>query len=296
MKSFIVFLCLLFPVSAFSVEINALPPLGTATQTDKLVAFDSSATEGNRIAGLLFSNVVTENLNGQGGFSLPVPLGSTANDILQWSGSAWIAQGQIDGLIDDTAGNGDANSVWSADKIFDLLALKTASSFYAYSEITVADMKDGASAPAALDDASTRSPYAYRAFDGAADEDLNFVWFVPADLSGTTIQYRVYYYAITTISATDDVRFGLSGVSVANSEASNGSKGTEIYVLDENIDGSQHDIIITGWSENVTFTGIAAGEVAEVNIMRDADNALDTYTSDVGVFMIQIRYTQTPGS
>ena len=92
------------------------------------------------------------------------------------------------------------------------------------------------------------------------------------------------------------MRFGLSGVSVANSEASNGSKGTEIYVLDENIDGSQHDIIITGWSENVTFTGIAAGEVAEVNIMRDADNALDTYTSDVGVFMIQIRYTQTPGS
>ncbi len=53
-----------------------------------------------------------------------VPNGTTANDILQWDGSSWIAQGQIDGLIDDTAGNGDTNTVWSADKIYDELATK----------------------------------------------------------------------------------------------------------------------------------------------------------------------------
>ena len=40
------------------------------------------------------------------------------NDILQYNGTSFVAQGYINGLIDDAAGNGDTTSVWSADKIY----------------------------------------------------------------------------------------------------------------------------------------------------------------------------------
>jgi len=78
-------------------------------------------------AGQTASNgmVRTYNTDGTSQFALPVPDGSTANDILQWSGSEWEAQSQIDGLINDSAGDGDTNAVWSANKLFDEFALKS---------------------------------------------------------------------------------------------------------------------------------------------------------------------------
>lgn len=169
---------------------------------------------------------------------------------------------------------------------------------YAYAEIPIAWMKDGTSAPAALDDASTRSPYVYRNFDSTADEDLEFNWFVPPDFSSTTttIQYRVYYLITnaTGPSATEGVAFGLSGVSAGDNDASNGTKGTVVVVTDDTLTAVQHDVMITGWSGDVTVTNIAAGEVAEMALIRDVSDAVDDYGQDVGVFMVQIRYVQDP--
>jgi len=166
--------------------------------------------------------------------------------------------------------------------------------WYAYDEIPVAWMQDGTSAPAALDDASTRSPFVYRDFDDEADEDLNFVWFVPADLSGSTIQYRVKYLITnaTGPSATEGVAFGLSGVSAGNNDATNGTKGTVVVVTDDTLNAAQHDVMVTGWSGDVTVTSLAAGEVAEMALIRDVSDTVDDYAQDVGVLSVEIRYVQ----
>jgi hypothetical protein len=167
------------------------------------------------------------------------------------------------------------------------------SDIYAYQEIPVAWMVDGTSAPAALD-STTRKPYDYRAFDTTADEDLNFVWVVPADLSGTTIQYRVYYLVTAaTGPSSEGVAFGLSGASIGDNDATNGAKGTVVVVTDTGT-AAQHDVLVTGWSGDVTITDLLAGEIAELAFIRDVDDAVDDYAQDVGVTMIQIRYVQNP--
>ena len=53
MKQLILLLVLLlFPWAAFAVDITELPNLGLpATATDKVVTYDSSAPEGDRITG-----------------------------------------------------------------------------------------------------------------------------------------------------------------------------------------------------------------------------------------------------
>lgn len=186
------------------------------------------------------------------------------------------------------------NSVDSSEYVDNSIDPEHISDWYAYDEIPVAWMQDGTSAPAALDDASTRSPYVYRAFDSTADEDLNFVWFVPSDLSGSTIQYRVKYLITnaTGPSATEGVAFGLSGVSAGDNDATNGTKGTVVVVTDDTLNAAQHDVMITGWSGDVTVTSLAAGEVAEMALIRDVSDAVDDYGQDVGVLSVEIRYVQ----
>jgi len=188
-----------------------------------------------------------------------------------------------------------ANSVDTADVGDNQITAAKIVDMYAYQEIPVGWMQDGTSAPDALDDASTRSPYAYRTFAHDADEDLNFVWIVPADLSGSTIQFRVYYLVTNaTGPSSEGVAFGLSGVSLGDNDATNGAKGTVVVITDPTITAAQHDVLITGWSGDVTVTNIAAGEVAELALIRDVSDAADDYAQVVGVFMIQIRYVQNP--
>ena len=64
--------------------------------------------------------------------------------------------------------------------------------WYAYDTLPIAWFNGGTAEPDALDD-STRPPYAYRTFAHDSTEDLNGVWFVPSDLSGSTVQFRVKY-------------------------------------------------------------------------------------------------------
>jgi len=164
--------------------------------------------------------------------------------------------------------------------------------WYAYDIIPIAWMKDGSSPPDALDDGTTRSPYAYRTFDNTADEDLNTIWFVPSDLSGSTVQFRVKYLITNaTGPSAEGVAFGLSGVSIGDNDATNAAKGTVVVVTDTST-AVQHDILITDWSGNVTITGLAAGEVAELALIRDVSDAADDYAQVVGVFALEIRYVR----
>lgn len=166
--------------------------------------------------------------------------------------------------------------------------------WYAYDTLPIAWAADGTSAPDALDDRSTRKPYQYRTFASDADEDVNFVWFVPSDLSGTAIQFRVKYLVThaTGPSASEGVAFGLSGVSIGDNDATNGAKGTVVVVTDDTLNAAQHDLLITGWSGDVTVTNLAAGEIAELALIRDVSDAVDDYGQVVGVVAVEIRYVQ----
>ena len=116
---------------------------------------------------------------------------------------------------------------------------------------------------------------------------------MPSDLSGSVVQYRVQYLVTAaTGPSAEGVAFGLSGVSLGDNDATNGAKGTAVVVTDESTTAAQHDILITGWSGDVTITGLAAGEIAELNLLRDHDDAADDYAQVVGVLAVEIRYVK----
>jgi len=225
-----------------------------------------------------------------------------ATDALDLS-SGSITNMAVGGLPDNTVDNGCmadsaidtaelASGAVETAKIEDanVTAAKIAD-WYAYDTIPIAWANGGTSEPDDLDN-STREPYAYRTFAHDADEDLNFVWFVPSDLSGTTVQYRVKYLVTNaTGPSAEGVAFGLSGVSLGDNDATNGTKGTVVVVTDTST-AVQHDILITGWSGDVTITNLLAGEVAELAIIRDVSDAADDYAQVVGVFAIEIRYVR----
>jgi len=232
----------------------------------------------------------------------------TDASIFYWTGTAWtLAKSlNIDLVLADedpaTEGQityGDTDNelkLYSGTTVYHFRNTDTA--VYDYETIPIAWMQDGTTAPAALDEASSRSPYVYRDFDSAADEDVNFVWKVPSNLSGTVVQYRVYYLitAATGPTSTEGVAFSLAGVSAGDNDATNGTKGTAVTVTDEALDAAQWDIMVTDWSGDVTITDLAAGEVAEINFERTTGDAADTYAQDVGVAFVEIRYSKKPSN
>lgn len=168
---------------------------------------------------------------------------------------------------------------------------------YAYELIPVSWFADGTTAPAALDDASTRSPWKYRDFAGAtADEDIDGVWQIPDDCDiSANLTYRVHYLVTNaTGPSAEGVVFALQGASIGDNDATNPTLGTAVVIADTGTTASQHDYLVTGWSGAVTFTNAAAGEMVELNFYRDQDHASDTYAQDVGVAFIEIRYSRSP--
>lgn len=90
---------------------------------DESVGLDTAVTKLN-----FLGSGVTAVENADHEIDITIPGGTlpsgTLGDILQHDGGDYVSQDQIDGLINDPAGDGDVNSLWSADKIFDELALK----------------------------------------------------------------------------------------------------------------------------------------------------------------------------
>ena len=166
---------------------------------------------------------------------------------------------------------------------------------YGYDTIPISTMKDGLTAPATLDDASTRSPYAYRDFDDVRNEDLDVTWLVPPDMTGTTVNYRVYYLLTAAVGPVsgNGVAFAAMGASMGNGDMSNAAADGSAYSYDNYAaDGSQYNIRITAWSGNLTISNVAPGEVAELKLAREPTNTIDDYGQDVGPFKMQIRYTK----
>lgn len=187
-----------------------------------------------------------------------------------------------------------ANSVDSDQYVDNSVDAVNIADWYAYDILPIGWAEDGTAAPDAIDD-TTRDPLAYRTFAADSTEDVNFVWFVPSDLSGdtTAVQYRVKYLVTNATGPSNEgVAFTLAGVSLGDNDATNAAKGTAVTITDTAITADQHDILITGWSGDVTVTNIAAGEIAELAFTRDHDHASDDYGQVVGVLALEIRYVR----
>lgn len=158
-----------------------------------------------------------------------------------------------------------------------------------YLPIRYAEADDSVTAPADAAEISTTTAIG-RAFDAATEEGVVFWWDVPLDYSAG-IKFQVVYALMADASADNTVVFGLSGCSVGNSEAIACSEGTAVTKADElGTNDDQYQIMISDWSDAVTVTGIAAGEIAKLLFYRDADAAADDYGSDVAVIGIRIKY------
>lgn len=136
-----------------------------------------------------------------------------------------------------------------------------------------------------------------RKFDDTLDQDVIVPWVVPSDFSGTTVSYRIIYYISETTApgAGERVDFGLKGAAIADGESLDVTYGTPIETFKSmTVTDIQNDVMYTGWSSNLTITGIAAGKTAVINVYRDANDATnDTYDQKVGVMGIEIKYSRT---
>lgn len=159
-----------------------------------------------------------------------------------------------------------------------------------YIPIRYGEADDSVQEPAATAEIST-STMVGRAFDKDTDEGLIFWWNVPLDYSAG-IKYRVYYSPAVTASTTDlTAAFSLAGCSVGNSDAIACSEGTAVVVTDEltQTTDAAGDLMVTGWSDAVTVTNIASGEMAKLLFIRDVSE--DDYTDgDLIVVGIEIKY------
>lgn len=229
--------------------------------------------------------------------SWDTPAQSTAadlsvDDLIALSG---VAEGDVDmGAFTGSTITDDSTIKEALQEIETELELKAPAIQYGYSPPIPIGWFNGGSSPPDAIDYDTRPPHSYRTFASDADEDLNCSWFVPSDMSTTTttIQFRVKYLITeaTGPTAAEGVAFGLSGVSAGDNDITNFTKGTVVVVQDDALNATQWDLLITPWSGDVTVSGIAAGEVAELALIRDVSDTVDDYAQVVGVIAIEIRY------
>jgi hypothetical protein len=157
---------------------------------------------------------------------------------------------------------------------------------------------DGAAAPDALATvASTNGKANVRTFAGDSSEDCYMKWDVPEDIditSGIKIQIKGVITAATGPS-NEGISFELSGFSLGDGDALNGTFGTVVELDKTAMTEDQYDNIVTGYSSALTATNItnfAAGEQAQIKILRDHDDDADTYAQLIGIEGIKIKYVR----
>ena len=153
-----------------------------------------------------------------------------------------------------------------------------------YQYIPAAYMEDGAASSAAAAAAISGEETRARLFGD--NETVVISWQVPPDWSAG-LKFRVYYSLVADGEADDTALWRLAGCTIGNSEALTCSAGTEIGVTDEiGTDDDINQLMITGWSEEVTLTGIAAGELSRLSFRRGGDDE----AGDLNVIGIELKY------
>lgn len=120
-----------------------------------------------------------------------------------------------------------------------------------------------------------------------SDNDTSIItWQVDPDYSAG-IKYRVYYVLAANAEADNTVSYRMAGCSAGNQDAIECTVGATIGLDDElGTDDDGNETMITGWSEAVSVTDIAAGELARLSFYRGTDD----YTGEVLVVGVEIKY------
>lgn len=152
---------------------------------------------------------------------------------------------------------------------------------------------NGASGPEALSTLSSTYKVNIRNFDASSDEDVYCVWETPPDFAGGTISFRVItWISNATGPSAEGVAFFLQGAGLADGELLSKAHGTAVKSSFAAETHSQYDRVSTDWSAGVTISGLSPGESAILKLYRDVSDSVDTYAQDIGVSMLQIKFSR----
>ena len=115
-----------------------------------------------------------------------------------------------------------------------------------------------------------------RAFANGTEEFMQGSFTVPADLGAgaSNVTFEVQGWAKTVDGTNNLVEFTLGHRAIANSEAINGTY-TDVDSGDKTTDGTQNDLDIFTWTQTITNTGWAAGDVIHYRFSRIAPSATE---------------------
>ena len=161
-----------------------------------------------------------------------------------------------------------------------------------YEDIPIEWGRDGSSPPDYVD---FYSDIPAREFANDSTEDVVFPWYTPKDLNPTYgIKFQVD--AIVTNAtgpASEGIAFELAGRCAGHGDSAAGTYGDPVESTATGLAMDQYDEIQTTLSDIVTVTDLAAGETAKLKLVRDHDNAADTYGQKVGVYNLRIWFVRS---
>lgn len=133
----------------------------------------------------------------------------------------------------------------------------------------------------------TNFSYYTLAFDKATDEKAYWQFVVPDQYDGGNCVFNVW--AKTTVT-TGNVMWVIKTVSIADAATFDSALSTSIAFDAKAVDGTAGDIFVASKTADPGWT---AGQLAIIELSRDADNASDTADADVSVVMIEIEWEVT---
>ena len=154
--------------------------------------------------------------------------------------------------------------------------------------------EDGVSPPSAAEPLTINSrTVRIRKFQGTTlDQDCTFAWQAPLNFSGTTIKARIIFFiSEATGPSAEGVVFTISCFSLGDGDSLDGTYGTAIISEKTGITASQYYREATAWSADIST--LIAGETIIFNVARTQSHVDDTYGQSVGVFALELKYTES---
>jgi len=145
----------------------------------------------------------------------------------------------------------------------------------------------GCEAKATVELATNDIDYDHLGFDKDSDENAFANITMPESYDGGAIQFRYYWTTNTGGGAAETVMMELAGRSFASGDAGDQANGTAVEV--EDVWEADKDMMISGWSADITLAGTpAGGELVHLELTRDVSE--DDLAEDARIMAIQIRY------
>lgn len=149
----------------------------------------------------------------------------------------------------------------------------------------------GCAALAQLESATNKAVYDYLAFDPTTTEYCYANIKMPSDYSGGNI-YAIFDWMHPATTTNFGVRWGVSGLSLGDNEASDAAQGTAGGVTDTG--GTTYNRYASAVTVATTIAGTpAAGEFVHFNFLRAPTHADDNMAVDAYLLGVMIYYPVT---